>query len=422
MPDFVRSNGRFLHANARWLAGGFLLTMFSSFGQTFFIGLFGNDLRASFDLSGGGFGGVYMVATLASAATLPWLGRTLDIMAGWKVVLFTMPALAGACLLIALAPNIAVLTIAIYLLRLFGQGMMTETAFTEVGRWFVANRGRAMALVVPGQQAGSAVLPAIAVLVERATGGWRTAWVASALLLVLVGLPLIVALIRKERVPQSAEAAAGRESTARDWTRSEVVRDPVLYLLLAGTLAPAFVGTSIFFQQGYLITHRGYDAMAFAAAFPVMSVTTVIFGFVCGGLIDRFGSLRILPFFLLPMAAAAVAVALITPLWGVYLFMLLLGVSNGFTMTLLGALWPEVYGLANLGGIRAIIVSGMVLSSALGPGITGVLIDWGVSLPTQLLWMAVWCVIASLGLAYAGRAVGRRNAIAAMRPSHLQHG
>ena len=409
MLDFVRSNGRFLHANARWLAGGFLLTMFSSFGQTFFIGLFGNDLRATFGLSGGAFGAVYMVATLASASTLPWLGRTLDLMPGWKVVLFTMPALACACLLMTVAPNIVVLTIAIYLLRLFGQGMMTETAFTEIGRWFVANRGRAMSLVVPGQQAGSAILPAIVVLVERATGGWRTAWVASALVLVLVGLPLIVSLMRVERVPQSREARARSEKTVRDWTRREVVRDPVLYLLLAGTLAPAFIGTSIFFQQGYLIGLRGYDPMAFAAAFPVMSVTTVIFGFVCGDLIDRFGSLRLLPFFLAPLAVAAVAVALITPLWGVYLFMLLLGVSNGFTMTLLGALWPEVYGLANLGGIRAIIVSGMVLASALGPGITGVLIDWGVPLPTQLLWMAVWCVIASFGLGYAARAVERRN-------------
>src|SRR3546814_1041897 len=66
---------------------------------------------------------------------------------------------------------------------------------------------------------------------------------------------------------------------------------------------------------------------------------------------------------------------MITPVWGVYVFILLLGISNGFTSTLLGALWPEVYGLANLGGIRAITVSAMVLSSAVGPGVTGVLID-----------------------------------------------
>ena len=83
--------------------------------------------------------------------------------------------------------------------------------------------------------------------------------------------------------------------------------------------------------------------------------------------------------------------------------MLLLGVSNGFTGTLMGALWPEVYGLANLGGIRSIIVASMVLSTALGPGLSGALIDLGVPLPEQMLGMAGWCAVASGFLAVAAR-------------------
>jgi MFS family permease len=394
--------------------------MFSSCGQTFFIGLSGNALRETFALSGGAFGGLYMLATLASAATLPWLGRTLDLMPGWKVARFTMPALALACVLIALAPNIAVLTLAIYLLRLFGQGMMTEIAFTEIGRWFVANRGRAMSLIVPGQQAGSAILPALVVLIGRASGDWRTAWYASAAVLMLVGLPAIVALMRVERVPRSHEAGAADRRTARDWTRAEVVRDPVLYMLLIGTLAPAFIATVIFFQQGYLVDLRHYDPLAFAAAFPVMSVTTLVFALICGDLVDRFGALRLLPFFLIPLAVASAAVGLITPVWGIYVFMFLLGISNGFTSTLLGALWPEVYGIANLGGIRAITVSAMVLSSAVGPGLTGLLIDWGVPLPTQMLWLAGWCVLACFVLAYAAWRVRLREAQPSDIASHLQ--
>jgi MFS family permease len=420
MHDLVRTNGQFFRDNSRWLAGGFLLTMFSSFGQTFFIGLSGNALRATFHLSGGAFGGLYMLATLASAATLPWLGRTLDLMPGWKVVRFTTPALAFACVLIAMAPNLAVLTLAIYLLRLFGQGMMTETAFTEIGRWFVANRGRAMSLIVPGQQAGSAILPALVVVIGRASGDWRTAWYASAAVLMLVGMPAIVALMRVERVPHSHEAGAADQRTARDWTRSEVIRDPVLYMLLTGTLAPAFIATVIFFQQGYLVDLRHYDPLAFAAAFPVMSVTTMVFALICGGLVDRFGALRLLPFFLIPLSIASAAVGLITPVWGVYVFMFLLGVSNGFTSTLIGALWPEVYGVANLGGIRAITVSAMVLSSAVGPGLTGVLIDLGVPLPTQMLWLAGWCVLACFVLAYAAERVRLRERQRANIVSHLQ--
>jgi len=404
MPNFLRVNARFMRDNGRWLGGGFLLMLFSSFGQTFFIGMSGNDLRAVFGLSGGAFGGIYMLATLASALTLPWLGRTLDLMPGWKVARFTIPALAFACVLIAVAPNVAVLTLSLYLLRLFGQGMMTETAFTETGRWFVASRGRAMAVIVQGAQAGTAALPAVVVLVHGASGDWRTVWFASAAVLMLVGLPAIVALMRVERVPQSTEAKSPTARTARDWTRGEVIRDPMLYLLLAGVLAPSFIATVIFFHQGYLIETRHYDPLAFAAAFTVMSLVTVGFSFVSGALIDRFGSLNLLPWSLLPLAVSAAVAGSFTPVWGVYVFMFLLGISNGLTSTLFGALWPEVYGLANLGGIRAITVSAMVLSSALGPGITGALIDRGVPLPTQMLWMALWCVAASVVLVFvAGR-------------------
>src|SRR3546814_19705845 len=110
--------------------------MFSSFGQTFFIGLSGNAIRSAFHLSGGAFGGLYMLptlATLASAMTLPRLGRPLDLMPGWKVARFTMPALEAACVLIALAPNLAVLTLAI---RSEGPRVGQEWVGTCKSRWW----------------------------------------------------------------------------------------------------------------------------------------------------------------------------------------------------------------------------------------------------------------------------------------------
>ncbi|MEX1663321.1 MFS transporter [uncultured Thioclava sp.] len=409
MLSSLREIARFVMHNARWLGGGFLLTFYSSFGQTFFIGLFGNDIRATFNLSGGAFGGLYMIATISSAVTLLWLGRSLDVMPGWKVIRFTMPALALACLLMALAPNVIILGFALFLLRLFGQGMMTETAFTEIGRWFSANRGRAIALITPGQQLGSTLLPALVIFMTAATGNWRMPWFACAILVLIVGFPMIYLLMRVERTPQSDDIQRAQHRTARDWTRKEVIFDPVLYLLLAGTLAPAYIATVIFFQQGYLIELRGYSPSVFAIAFPITSIMTVFSGILCGFLVDRIGALKLLPFFLAPLAVAAAAVALVTPVWGVYVFMLLLGISNGFTSTLLGALWPEVYGVANLGGIRAIVVAAMVLSTAIGPGLSGLLIDMGIGLATQMLWMSGWCVLASIALTLASGIVRRRE-------------
>lgn len=401
--------GTFLRANARWIAGGFLLTLFSSFGQTFFIGLSGEELRARFSLSDGQFGVIYMMATLASAATLPWLGRILDVWSGRTVAGLVLPALAASCLLMALSPNLLMMMLAIYLLRLFGQGMMTHTALTEINRWFVAGRGRATSLVVPGHQAGEAIFP-LSFAVVAAVWGWQAGWIIGAALILIVALPAILLLWRIDRIPGDSDSALAGPRTARDWTVGAVLRDPAFYLLLMGVLAPPFIGTTVFFHQDYFIEQRGYDPMAFAAAFPAMAVTTVGFALLCGHLIDRLGALRLLPVFLLPLALATVTAALLTPVWGVYVFMVLMGVSYGFTSTLLGALWPEVYGLLHLGAIRSLIVSAMVFSTALGPGLTGLLIDLGIGLGQQLVWMSVWCLGASLILAAVAPRLRRRQA------------
>lgn len=400
----------FLQTNARWIAGGFLLTFFSSFGQTFFIGLSGEELRAKFDLTDGQFGLTYMLATLASAATLPFIGRVLDIMPGRRVVLFVIPCLSLACLLIAYAPSVVIMVLALYLLRLFGQGMMTHTALTETGRWFAAGRGRATSLVVPGHQFGEALLP-ISFALIAAAAGWQTAWIIAIVALMLIALPALQILWRVERVPgETVPEDEAEVRTARDWTRAEVLRDPLFYALLVCVLAPPFIGTTIFFHQDYLVELRGYSDLAFAAAFPIKAATTVFFSLVCGQLIDRLGSFRLLPFFLLPLGIASATAALLTPAWGVYFFMFLIGISYGFTATLVGALWPEVYGTKHLGSIRSVIVAAMVFSTALGPGLTGALIDAGITLPTQLLWMSVWCLVACLVLGTISPKLAARDA------------
>lgn len=399
----------FLNDNARWIMGGFLLTLFSSFGQTFFIGLSGEEIRETFSLSDGQFGLIYMGATLASAMTLPVLGRTLDRMTGRMVTLFVVPLLATACLLIAAAPSLLLLVLAIYLLRLFGQGMLSHIALTEIGRWYAAHRGLATSLVVPGHQAGEAVLPILFVL-TAAQVGWRGTWVVAAILLVGVALPLVSILWRVQRVPQSTAGSGRPDNTARDWTRAQVIRDPMFYAVLIAVLAPPFIGTTIFFHQDYLIELRGYDPLVFAGAFPMMAATTVGFSLLCGALVDRFGALRLLPWFLIPLAVASAAAGLLEPVWAAYLFMVLLGVSYGFTSTLLGAVWPEIYGVAHLGAVRALVVSAMVFSTALGPGLTGALIDLGVGLPVQLLAMSGWCIAGCLILGMVAPRIQARNA------------
>ncbi len=397
----------FLHNNARWLLGGFLLTFFSSFGQTFFISLSGGAIRKTYGLTNGEWGSLYMIATLGSALILPFLGRIVDHISVARTVLFVVPCLALSTFAMGYSQSVWFLGLILFCLRLYGQGMMTHTSLTAMGRWYSAQRGRAVAVAVVGHQAGEAVLPVLYVYALM-IANWRGIWVLSAGLLLLIALPVIYMLMRIERVPSQAEIELEAKTPMRHWTRAEVLRDPLFYGLLIAVLAPSFIGTTLFFHQDYLIEIRGWDKLQFSISFTLMAALTVAFALFSGHLVDRFSAVSLLPLFLVPLALACMVLWAVHDVWGSFLFMGLLGVSYGVSSTLFGALWPEVYGTRNLGGVRAIVIAFMVFGTAMGPGVTGLLIDYGVPYSTQILTMGLYCLAASAIMLFVSRQITAR--------------
>jgi MFS family permease len=398
----------FIRENFRWIAGGFVLTFFSSFGQTYFISGSIAEWQATFNLSHGQIGRIYMFATLGSALCLPFLGRLVDLVPAHRMLVLVIPVLAAAALMAGYASSVLMLISAIFLLRLFGQGMMTHMALTATGRWFSAERGRAVSLVVLGHQGGEATLP-LAFSTIAIGYGYQAGWIAGAAALLLVGLPFSYWAYRQPREPHGRDAGAAESSqSVRSWTRGEVMRDPVFWVLLSGVLAPGFIGTTIFYHQNYMTTLNDWPPQLFAQSLIVLASTTVIFALASGAIIDRVGANRVLPFFLLPLSAACFAMAISGPAWSLFLVMVLLGISYGISSTLFGSLWPENYGVVYLGSIRSVTVSAMVLATAAGPGLTGTLIDKGIALPTQMNFIGAYCVLAAGAMAIAATALCRR--------------
>ncbi|MCC6204619.1 MAG: MFS transporter [Hyphomicrobiales bacterium] len=397
----------FLRENARWLAAGFLMTFFSIYGQTTFISLSAGDIRREYGLSHGGFGTIYMIATLASALTLTRAGQVVDRYSVRRVAMVVIPMLAIGAIAMGFSHHVALLLPVIYLLRLFGQGMMVHTAYTGTARWFSAQRGRALSVIILGHNAGDALMPILFVSVAGAIG-WRNGWLLAAASLLFFALPLVSSLAALNRTPRASDPTP-RVSDARDWKRSEVIRDPYFYLLMLAVMAPSFIVTVIFFHQVYLVESRGWSMEAFAASFAVSAAVNSCFTLLVGQLIDRFSGVSLLPFVLLPLGAACLVLGSIDAQWSAFAFMALLGVSNGLSTTLFGAVWPEIYGLKNLGSIRALVVSASVLASAVGPGLTGYLIDLGVSYPGQILAMGLYCVGVSFLMVPVSRFLGKRR-------------
>jgi hypothetical protein len=75
-----------------------LATMSSGFGQTFFISLFGGEIRAAFELTHTTYGTLYATATVCSALLLVRIGPVIDIWPLQRVALFTVLIVTAGCL------------------------------------------------------------------------------------------------------------------------------------------------------------------------------------------------------------------------------------------------------------------------------------------------------------------------------------
>ena len=72
--------------NKKVIFFGFIFTFFSSFGQSFFLGLFNPSIRSELGISHGEFGSVYAIATIFSSLLLVWFGKKL-----MKLKFFNIP-------------------------------------------------------------------------------------------------------------------------------------------------------------------------------------------------------------------------------------------------------------------------------------------------------------------------------------------
>jgi len=402
MPFF-----QFLRANAPFLLAGFLLALLSSFGQTFFISLFGGEIRAEFGLSNGEWGATYGIATTVSAAVMLWAGGLTDRFRVRSLGTVVLIGLALACLAMAANPWPVALVGVIFALRLLGQGMTSHISGVAMARWFVANRGRALAIAALGFSLGEAVLP-LGFVALKTVLNWRMLWLAAAIMVVLA-LPLLVALLRRERTPQSmAHEAQAVGMGGRHWSRGDVLRHRLFWFLVPALLAPAAFNTAFFFQQVHLAEVKGWAHMGLVALFPIYSVATVVAMLVSGWAVDRWGTARLMPLYQLPLAGFFLAFASVDSLAVAAPVMVLMGLTSGAASTVPVAFWAEFYGTRNIGAIKATAAAIMVLGSAIGPGLTGALIDAGIDFPHQMLGIAAYIVLAC-GLVAVGVRRARRD-------------
>ncbi|MBT3304883.1 MAG: MFS transporter [Alphaproteobacteria bacterium] len=398
--QFISKYFLFFAANRRFLGFGFLMAFGSSFGQTFFISLFGAEIRGEFGLSHGDFGALFSVATVVSAFILVWLGRKVDVLdLRWFSLMSTL-GLAGAALAIALVPNVLVLGLGVFALRLCGQGLMTHAAMTSMARYFQRGRGRAISLASLGFSLGEGLFPVITVGIVGALG-WRGTWFAIAAVAALVVTPLVQVLLRghgerHRSISAATPANGGPAERKRQWTRRQVLGDARFYVILPAILAPAFIVTGFFFHQVHLVAAKGWPLSWFATCFVAFAISKLVVTVVTGPLVDRFGARRLLPYVLTPVVGGLLVLSASDHMAAALVFMVMIGVTAGSSSVIGSALWAEVYGVTHLGSIRAMAYALTVFASALSPAFFGWLIDGGVSMEAIAFGSALYALFGSL--------------------------
>ena len=390
----------FIRSNIAWLLAGFILALNSSFGQTFFISIFAGKIQSYFNLSHGDWGSIYMIGTLASAIVMVWAGTTSDIYRTRSIGVLVLVGLSLSTLLMALNPAVWLLPVIIFLLRFLGQGMLPHISSVSMSRWFVLQRGKALAISNTGYAMGEAFLPVLFTILML-TYHWQHLWVIASLFCFLM-VPLIWILLQNERTPQSiAEEVISFGLLGKSWSRKEVLTHPLFWLMLPAIIGPSACSTSFFFQQVYFADVKGWTHLQLVALFPLYTLVAIAFNLISGWALDKFGLDRILPFYQIPMVFAFILFYFVSTQMGLAVGLCFLAISAGANSTLPTAFWAEYYGTQFLGTIKALGTAIMVLGSAIGPGMTGLLIDWGFGIEKQYFIFGLYFLFSTL-LMYVG--------------------
>ena len=381
---------------------GFIFTFFSSFGQSYFLGLFNSSIRETLSITHGQFGTVYASATLCSSLLLIWVGKKIDDVNIFKFAFFVIILLSFACFFFSKISSVLLLFVAIFLMRFSGQGLMSHTASTTISRYFTKTRGKALSISWFGLSSAEFIMPVLMVYLLTIIS-WQNLWVIFSIT-VLIFLPIVSFLLIKNLNLDSRESKDEniKDEEIKQWRRIEVIKDYRFYIISLNMLAMPWIFTGFAVFQSFVQTSKGWGPYTIAQSFMSYSIFSVLTLFLSGYLIDKFTSRKLLIFMNIPLLMSALVLFYFDIEISAFIFLGLIGISNGLANVLGSSTWAEIYGVKYIGSIKALTTALMVFSTAFGTALFGVLIDIGFSIEKIAVVSAIY-IFSSLALLFLTR-------------------
>ncbi len=380
--------------NFKVILFGFIFTFFSSFGQSFFLGLFNAPIRNELGITHGQFGSIYASATICSSLLLIWVGKKIDDYRILNYSFFVVILLFASSLFFSFINSIYFLAIGIFLMRLSGQGLMSHASTTTISRFFEKSRGKALSTIWFGLSTAEFILPVL-VTYFFLIFSWRTIWQGIAILIIIFLPFVILNTIRSVNLSSREEDSnhKNKKLNIKSWNWRDVLKDFRFYIISLNMLAMPWMATGVFVYQSFISDSKLWDVYTIPKAFMIYSITSIVTLFVSGFLVDKFTGRRLIVFMNLPLLLAMFILFKFNHEASAYVFLGLIGISNGFANILGSSTWAEIYGVKHIGSIKALTTAFMVFSTAFGTAIFGLLIDKGLSIENIGLVGAAYIII-----------------------------
>ncbi|MDG2125947.1 MAG: MFS transporter [Verrucomicrobiales bacterium] len=407
---------------ARWpffygwvmVLAGTVGVVFSIPGQTMGVSVFTDVLIEELGLTRVELSSAYMVGTVGSGLTLPYLGRLFDRFGARKMVVGS--ALVTGVVLFYLSGSawitemvggwlpdgmrvwvaLGVITLGFYLVRASAQGVLTMTSRNAVGKWFDYHRGTALA--------ASGVFTAFAFSAAPkgldwmiGSYGWQGAWMVlgGLTLTVMVGVGWLFFRDNPEECGLEMDGPARGERKRevhadavahRSYPRGEALRTWAFWAFNLSFVFYAMFGTAFTFHVVSIGELAGREKDVVIGYFMPMAGVSVVSNLLVGWASARTRLKYLLAGMNLGALLGVLGVLYLGTGWGALLYVVGNGACGGAFSALCGIVGPRFFGRKWLGAISGVGMSSMVIASGVGPFLFGASLEWAGSYST-VLWV-----------------------------------
>jgi MFS family permease len=308
-------------------------------------------------------------ATIIGSGGALGIGYAIDRLGARAVLTTVLAALGAVVCFMSGATSFAALAVWITLTRALGQSALSVASLAVVGQWFVRRIDSAMAVYSLAISIGfMAAFPLVGVIVQGR--GWRVAWMAIGIAILVVLAPLALIFVR--RTPEAAGLRPDGEPTVPStpdsgYTWQAALAMPSFWIFAIGTALYGLVASGIGLFNESILSQRGFEPNVYYQTLAVTALTALIGNFAGGWFACRVPLGKLMAVSLVILAAGLIALPHVTSIAHVMLWAVAMGLGGGLVMVLFFSVWGRVFGRRHLGRIQGAAQALTVVASAIGP-------------------------------------------------------